>query len=837
MKTTLPSGTRLLLDWLPGSPVTAIYLWVSAGSCEEGPGEHGGAHFVEHLLFKGTPAHPGGEAVRRIEALGGDLNAFTGYDELVLHATVPAPAFAETLTLLADMLKNSVFDPEDVRLERQVILDEIRGGEDEPDRVLEELVAATAFRVHPIGRPIIGTGKSIRALNPASLRALRDRLIRPGRLVVSVSGDFDPAIAQALVRELFPGEGPVEARAPRSPEPPQSSPRVAVTTGRFSEPMVEFAYPGVPHGHPDAPALELMMLALGEGPGSALGGALQLDAGLVTGTWGGSSPERDVGLLRIGCTPLGGKLVETIERSLEIIERFRAGDISRSSLARARAQALGSRLWATETVDGRAHDRALFEDLCGDPDADRAMRGLIEAVDRAALRRVAAEYLRPERLSVGVLLPEGESSPAVVRSLFRRKRPPIAAATEEPISRVVLEDGLTLVVEPLDGPPVVAIRAVALGGQLAENPSNAGISELWSRTVGVPGLGARALSEWLDLRAAALNGVAGANTLGVRLELPADRLDEGLDLFTELLCRPRFDEDDLRRGLAELREEVRLLPDNPEGLASQTAAAMLFGRHPYGLPVHGSARSLDRLGARELLALHRRLITRDNLVMTVVGSVEAEPVVRRLAARLSALPAGPARVNPRPPARFPTHTLRRRLQGDREQAHVVQAWRGARFSDPDAEALAVAATVLGGQSGRLFEALRERRGLAYHVSAECNEGWDTGSFSAYIGLDPDNAIEGARLMRAEVERLAAEGPTAEEVDRARQALLGSLAMSRQRCASRALELACWERYGRDARESRAMAERLLWAVTPAQVQRALASRVQGGVEVVLGASK
>lgn len=212
------------------------------------------------------------------------------------------------------------------------------------------------------------------------------------------------------------------------------------------------------------------------------------------------------------------------------------------------------------------------------------------------------------------------------------------------------------------------------------------------------------------------------------------------------------------------------------------------------------------------------------------GALGAE--LRRLLADLR--PRG-LPLRPRPAPAWPRRERALRRVVDRAQAHLVLAWPGARFCDPDCEALALAAAVLGGQGGRLFVELRDRRGLAYHVGAESSEAWDEGSISVSMSMDPERVDEGLEGLRAEVRRLAAEGPSPEELRRVQTFVLGMMVMGRQRVGARALDLALWERYGRPATQARELAEARLRAVTGPQLQAALAARLaRPGVVVQVG---
>ncbi|MCP4809254.1 MAG: insulinase family protein [Proteobacteria bacterium] len=826
------SGLQVLVDTVPTAPVTAIYLWVDAGAAHELPEQRGAAHFVEHMLFKGTPDRPVGQVAVEVEGVGGDINAYTGHEHTVVHATVPAESWSGVLDVLADMTLRPVFDPEHVELERDVVLDEIRGGDDDAARCLAELVSSMVFREHPYGRSVIGTASELKRLTRDDAMAFHSTWYRPTNMILSVAGPVDEAEVLALAETLFPERGPRPDRPPRPVEPVQERRRSRVLRDRFDEPLVELAWRAVAHDHPDAVPLDLLVGMLAGSASSVLGERLML-TGLATDTWCACETDRDDGAVVVGFSPLRGKVDACVREASQVLAEVAAGHhLGIERLQRSRMQLLSSRLFMGETVDGRAHSRAWYQSFFGDPEADRQYRADVEACRMRDVRRVAASIFRKKGQVAGALLPNGELEGSAFRSALASGKAPRPTARPA-IERVVLDSGLTVIVEPLEDAGVVAVRACGLGGALAETRSTSGLTSLWARAVGAPGRDAGALASFLDGRGGSLGGVAGMNSFGLRSEFPAERVDEALELVCSMLADPSFPADEVAVAKAELAEAVDLVSDDPSALAWQEAARLLFGEHPYGLPDGGTRAALARMGRATALRYHRHLVQADNLVISVAGGVGVDAVVGRIDALLGDLPSGPTLLAPRPDPVFPQGGVQKRIASDREQAAIAIAWPGTRFFDPDTEALSLAAQVLGGQGGRLFLELRDRRGLAYSVHADCSEGWDRGSFSVGMGTDPERVDDGVAGLHEVVARLADEGPTAAELQRVKRVMVGGMAMSRQRTSSRAMELAYWERYGRDARTAREQVVERFLAVTSDQIRDALARHLVSPVEVVV----
>lgn len=195
-------GLRVVTESLPWCHTAAVGVWIGSGSADERPGEHGAAHFLEHVLFKQTSTASGRELSERIDLLGGDLNAYTGREHTCYHVHVPAEGLATAVDVLVDVVANGVCDPDDVEIERDVVLDELAGRADDPEDLACELVTTAALGDDPLARPVIGTEESVESLDAETLAAFHHRALRAGDVVVAAAGRIDH---DALVRRIADG--------------------------------------------------------------------------------------------------------------------------------------------------------------------------------------------------------------------------------------------------------------------------------------------------------------------------------------------------------------------------------------------------------------------------------------------------------------------------------------------------------------------------------------------------------------------------------------------------------------------------------------------------------
>jgi zinc protease len=405
---TLGNGLRVLLLEDHRSPVAALQIWYRVGSRNEVRGRTGLAHFLEHMMWKGTAAHGPRQFSRLIEQSGGRDNAFTNQDVTAYYIDIAADRLPLAIDLEADRMQHLRLDPGDIASERQVVLEERRmRTSDDPGGFLSEQVTALAFQAHPYGQPVIGWAEDVERITPDAMRDFYRTYYVPNNAIVVAAGDFRAAEILARITERF-GSIP---RGPDPPpvlavEPPQAGER-RVTVERQAElPIVYLAYhvPGGLAG--DAPALEILSTVLSGGRASRLYRRLVSEGQIALEAGGDYSPfTLDPSLFWFWATPLPGQTPAAIEAALLAeMERLKADPVADEELRRAKNQIEAGVVFARDSVHRRASQLAQFE-LLGGYALDAPFLDRIRAVTAADLLRVARAYFPGDRKSVGILLP------------------------------------------------------------------------------------------------------------------------------------------------------------------------------------------------------------------------------------------------------------------------------------------------------------------------------------------------------------------------------------------------------------------------------------------------
>jgi zinc protease len=412
----LDNGLRVLVLEDHRSPVVSIQVWYRVGSRDERPGATGLAHFLEHMMFKGTPSHGKGEFSRAVEQNGGRDNAFTTQDRTSYYVDIGADRAEMVLGLEADRMRHLLLDPREIDSEREVVMEERRTRtEDDPDGLLSEEMNSAAFKAHPYRWPIIGWMEDIKRINPAELRTFYNTYYQPNNALLVIVGDVKAPEIVARVRQLF-------GSIPRGPDPPPVTAieppqiderRVVVKKAGARLPVIELAWHVPNHQSSDAPALDLLSTVLSEGRASRLYRKLVYEQQLALGA-GGDYPyfSGDPNLFTFYATPLPGKSAEAIERALLAeIELLKTEPVPEEELERAKNQTEAAFVWQQDSVHSRASSLARFE-LAGSWGLQADFVARVRAVTAADLQRVARAYFPTDRKTVAILLPAEAEKPA-----------------------------------------------------------------------------------------------------------------------------------------------------------------------------------------------------------------------------------------------------------------------------------------------------------------------------------------------------------------------------------------------------------------------------------------
>jgi predicted Zn-dependent peptidase len=387
--TTLPNGLRVATDVMPGVESATVGIWTNCGARNENAANNGVAHLLEHMLFKGTARRSAQDIAEEIEAVGGQMNAYTARENTAYYARVLKEDVALAVDIVADILQHSVFDGQELARERSVVLQEIGQANDTPDDIIFDHFQGAAYADQPIGRPVLGTPDTVSAMSRATLTGyLADHYVT-SELVLSASGavDHDRLVDQAY--RLFD-------RLPSGPAPASVTAQYRGGDFRQDEDLEQLhfllGFQGAAIGDPDYYAQSVLSTLLGGGMSSRLFQEVREKRGLVYSIYTFASAYCDSGVFGVYAGTGASEIAELVPVVCGELESV-AAKIGEAELNRARAQLKAGLLMSMESTMSRAEQLGQHLLLFGRPISTEEIIQRIEEVDSGAVRRAAARLI------------------------------------------------------------------------------------------------------------------------------------------------------------------------------------------------------------------------------------------------------------------------------------------------------------------------------------------------------------------------------------------------------------------------------------------------------------
>lgn len=834
-KFQLENGLTVLLEENHAAPVVAVNVWVKVGSACEEEGEYGLAHVHEHMVFKGTEKRGVGEIARIIESDGGDINAFTSFDETVYYVVIASRFLDTALDVLSDAMENSTFDPTELKKELEVVLEEIRRSEDSPSRNLSKRLFSETFTVHPYGRPVIGSNESVSSFTREKVINFYDKWYSPDNMVLVVVGDFDSSKVIPTIKEKF---GTLKAsKVPNCSipdEPVQKEIKTFVFDKQIQEGYFSLAYhiPGVRND--DSPVLDVISNILGGGESSRLYRRVKEEKGLVTNIYSYSFTPQHTGLFVVGGTLDPKKSQAALPEIIKETYTLKYEPVSFEELSRAKVNIESSSVYAKETMQGQAQKLGYYEVEAGDYRYEDEYLRRVSQVTQEDIIRVARKYFKNSNLTAGFLMPTGQvtikneeirriantSAEAVEQKLSLRSQE-LSEGLSSDVKKFVLDNGVTVLIKENRAVPLFAARAALLGGIRFEDKNSNGIfnfmSEMFTR--GTATRSAEDIAREIESIAGEVEGFSGRNSIGVSVAALSRNFDKAMDIFADVILNTSFPQEEIERARRDILSNINRERDNPVRTAINLFLETLYKEHPYRLNVLGTTETVSKIRRPDLIDFYSKYVRPSNMVISVVGNVNEKDVLATLEnyfGKMTEKSFTPPQVKSEPP---PSEIRKEEIsQKEKAQTHIILGFQAPTLKDPDYYPFEVLNTIFAGQGGRLFLELRDKKSLAYTVTSFFTSGLEPGFFGVYIGCAPEKQEEAIQGMKEQLALILEKGITQEELKRAQNYLVGNFEIGLQQNSSQAAKIAFDELYGLGWDEYKHYPERI-YSVTRNDVMR------------------
>jgi zinc protease len=778
-------GPELILDPRAGSDAVCIMVAVPVGSSCETAETRGASHLVEHMVFDGSERYSREEISGWVDDVGGFLNAFTRKETTVYFLLVPSAQLERGMEVLSQMLLHSIFLPGELEKERKVILEEIRRETDDPHAARERIVDRCLYRGSFLTEPVIGYPSTIGAIDGDDVKAFYRAHYVAGNMRIMLMGGFDVARAKSLIRDYFSagfddrgdtsGHTEVAGREPGrfsrssrdsgcgAPSRPQWSDEIATRSDASHEPGLDVLVP-VPAVSASGFSAAILVSRLLESDASPLVSKckeLSLPAPEVSlELYRGFSALR----IHVGACEGGTELYRKVPAILESLADWKP---ARETVVQARVSFVSSELLDQEMYHFYVMSRGEAIALFGDEYRLLCTQGVGRVTEKDCAR-VLERVFRPLRFNACVIQPETESV---------APQTDVGAAFIETIS-----NGCTVAALARPGSPVAALNILIKGRACSEGSAPRGLAEMLMTLFESSGAGEE-LSKKLEALGARLqygdnpyvpqdDYLLNPAYAVVRLEAPAEVLEEAASLLVKHLLDCRFTDQDLDEARKGLAREVGIRSGSPYFILRTAMMARLLGGHPYAPTIFPAPRFIMQVSLDELEALRSRYFVGGAILATLVSPEAPAKECEMLGRLFERFPPGSAAECPSLPDSATAASID--TTSKKEGAYLAAGWLVKSSNLQETASLLVAGEIL---SRRMQLELRERQGLAYSIECGVTPLPGGAVVVAQLGTGAQRLPEAQEALEKEIRLLRERLPDAAEVATARNRLLGKRARS------------------------------------------------------------
>jgi zinc protease len=877
-KIQLKNGLKVLFIESHKSPVVTVQMWVKTGSADETKGIEGISHFIEHLVFKGTKSFKVGEIASTVEECGGDLNAYTSFDQTVFHVTLSSSEINTALKVVNEMTSCPLFDRDEVNNEREVVIEEIKRGLDSPSRHAGQNLFTTVYQKHPYGIPVIGYEKIIKKLTVNNIKQYFLGRYHPKNMFLVLAGNFDTKkITKQITSDFRYSDKNKFKPVKRKTETLQKSSRLKVEKSTFQDNFLYLAFRVPEIKHKDIPALDILSLILGQGDSSRLVKELRIDTAIANSIGASTYTLKDSGLFLVSATYRPENLEKLLSGIKSHLLNAISSEFSAEELAKAKINFESDQYYSLETVDRLARNYASMEFYFNDPQYFDKYLEHVSRISPHHINKVASKWITDKNLSVTCLTGDNKNAQKLLQNWIRNfstdlkktrghkpvkvtpKKPglktkvktktePLAVAkpiqlkkiltksTPNPkTEKVLLPSGTTVYFRQQNESPLVAVRSAFEGGLRAEKMNEAGLAEMTARAwiSGVDGCNESQIYSFFDARAAQISPFTGRNTIGISTEFLVPFEKDCGDLFLKVMFSSLFKGEVIEREKQILLHQIESRKDKPAQIAFLKLNELIFANHPYSKDLLGTKESVSFVNEQTVAEYWERIAIAKNLTFSIVGQFSKNYWLDNIEKYTNSLKQGSSLFQHLPLPKI-NNSIKEKINQKKEQSHIIIAFRGLSLTAPERHALQLLNGVLSGQGGRLFFELRDKNSLAYTVSPIHFEGLETGYTGAYIACSPEKTDKAIEMLRTEFQKLISAPVSEAELSKAKRNIVGSHHIEMQKSGALANMILFNGIYGIGEREVFEL-ETIYEKITAKDIQK-LADKIysQNDIVIVVG---
>ncbi|MBP5295756.1 MAG: insulinase family protein [Bacteriovoracaceae bacterium] len=757
----------------PGAKAACVQMWFRAGSSLETPAEHGIAHFLEHMFFKGTAKYPGAKLTQALEESGAEVNAFTSYDYTCYYINTPNRDLLKNTAILLDMVAHPLFPPEDFGPERQVVLEELHRSLDDP-KSFAMYDLRQNFLAAPYQHPILGKAKNIKKFSRPTLLNFRKKHYNVQNAFLIVAGDFDRAKITKLIASF---KLPAGKTAPFAPFKLKKTKNFAAVHFKDTPMgMLHLVKDGSPYGTPLAAQEELAWSCLTEGESSPLYQALVREKNIANSVAGYTNYYQQGSCHTLRVIFPWDNFAQVLQTIKEIFTQALEKGLREEDRLKVLQQDQARKIYRTETLENFAFDLGENFALTQDLKAEDAFYQVLQQTTLAEINQAVAKIMTGWHgtLQIPQTAANTANEATAISQQALQKMEQLAQNLAN-LKDTLRQDNVSILqnIRPLrlkEDPSVrlyplaagwqylhlcdssaasFSLRLTFNGGQSLENTANSGITNLLSNTItkGHGKWASNQIDQFLEAHSAALEATCTRNSFSILLHGQSMHYVKLTNFLLEMLQSPTFPEKFTTQEKELALRQLVVQANDPVRRCMIQMNKKMFLDHPYQENLLGNPESLAAINTPRIKELWQYYVQQAPLLICGGGMVDEKDEANFLAKLGEIFPARAQAEVAEKAKQISSSAGDEFYFLDREQQHILFAVPIAPYFAPENLALRIFTTCLSGQSSRLFQRMRDELGLCYAVQPLHYSLLEGGFWGIYIGCGVKRAAEARQAMQ------------------------------------------------------------------------------------------
>ncbi|MGB0453347.1 MAG: M16 family metallopeptidase [Bacteriovoracaceae bacterium] len=784
----LSNQLKLVFVERPESTCGTVQAWFNAGSALESKDDHGVAHFLEHMFFKGTKKRPGHAIAYEVESMGAEVNAFTSFDYTCYYINSPGDSLLKSLEILLDMISNPSFLQSELESEKEVVFEEYLRSQDSPNQFAFQKIQKNFFS-KGYSHPILGSQKHIKSFNRKQIVEFRKKFYNSGNTTLLIAGNFSKAKVLNLVKKFkFP-------RGKRNDFPEfnlKKKPSINIENKDVEMIQLDLITKAMNFTTESAAVEDLSWSCLGVGESSYLYKNLVQNRSLCNSSSSSTFYFKKNGIHLVRFNLPKENLEKVLEGLPELFNNLKENGFEAQDVERIQNQFIASKVYEKESMEQYAfslgHSLVQYESL-------EAEDKFIDEAQQASLKQVNSmiKKLLGQTFHISVLLPEGldqkdfkpllegfsqklnlqEKSEKTIKRKAKTTRYDLKVKTTQ------IVPGVQLIHRQNTLTPTFIFHSYLKGG-LSDEADKNGIYHLLASNIvnGHSGLNVTEYKNMIETYAASLSGFSGKNAYGLTMHGQTKHFDELMNHFKGTFFNPNFDQTVFEHEKELTIRQIQALKKEPTRRLFGLINKKFFPDHAYSQDVLGTEESLKDVTADHLKLLHEQNVQTKEIVFTYGGPHSFEEICHFLDEHFKELK--PREKKSYKPFEIEDYAKSLSfLEMDREQTHLFTGFPTQHLADKKNLYLKILSAYLSGQSSPVFVKLRDEMGLCYTVQPINFSALEAGYWGFYMGTSNDK-LEVAHLeLQKIIGEVFQKGLSKKEFERVKRSISGQALLALQ----------------------------------------------------------